>query len=68
MNAAFADSGSWSVIGLSAGHLVNVCITESLERKNSPNAERWCRYTPRVVSDRSKNSPLGRGLLHKSRW
>jgi hypothetical protein len=44
------------VIGFSAGHLVNVCITESLDKENSPSPERWCRYTPRVVSDIENHS------------
>ena len=47
---------------------MNVCITESLDKKNSPNSERWCRYTPGSVSDRSNDAPLGSGLLHKSLW
>ena len=55
------------MIGFSAGHLVNVGITESLDRTNSPKLERWCRYTHGVVSDRSKDSPLGSGLLHNRR-
>jgi hypothetical protein len=57
-----------SVIGFSDCQFVNVGITVSLGRKNSPKLERWCRYTPGVVSDRSKDAPLGSGLLHRSRW
>jgi hypothetical protein len=45
LNASFYDSESCSVIGFSAGHLVNVGITESLDKKNSPRVELWCRYT-----------------------
>ena len=33
--------------------VMNVCITESLDNQNSPKPERWCRYTPLVVSVRS---------------
>ncbi len=36
------------MIGFTPTTCVNVCITESLDKKNSPNSERWCRYTPRV--------------------
>ena len=60
--------GELSVIGFSAGHLVNVCITESLDKKNSPSAERWCRYTPRSGVRQVEVAPLGSGLLHRSRW
>jgi hypothetical protein len=66
--ASFSSSESCSVIRFSAGHLVKVCITESLDKKNSPKLELWCRYTPGVVSDRSKRAPLGSGFLHMSRW
>ena len=36
---------------------MNVCITESLDKKNSPNAERWCRYTPRVAIRQVERCP-----------
>jgi hypothetical protein len=68
LNASFSHSESFSVIGFSAGHIVNDCITESLDRKNSPKVDLWCRYTPGVVSDRTKHAPPGSGLLDKSRW
>ena len=46
---------------------MNVCITESLDKKNSPNSESVVQVVrPASVSDRSNIPPLGSGLLHKS--
>src|SRR3954454_19033209 len=55
MNASWSGAGNCSVIGFSAGHLMKVCMTVSLDKKNSPNGERWCLYTPQVVSGGSSS-------------
>jgi hypothetical protein len=47
---------------------VKVGTPRSLDKKNSPSAERWCRYAPGVVVDSSNLSPDGSGLLHRSWW
>jgi len=39
LNASFSDSVSCPVIGFIAGHKVNVGMTVSLDRKNSPTAD-----------------------------
>ncbi len=39
-NVSFSASGNCSVMDFSAAHLVNVGMTESLDRKNSPRSDR----------------------------
>jgi len=50
----------------SRNSLEKVGITASLDKKDSPSSERWCRYTCGVLTSSSNGAPLDNGLLQSS--